>query len=96
MTKKDSSFTASSHTKQRDEDRWECKHCSTKNSSSEKRCQSCAKPRSIRPSPTGNAWNTTHVEEPYDQSSSSVGYQPGDDYNPTKSKKKGKYSCQLF
>ncbi|UJR11378.1 hypothetical protein I4U23_015558 [Adineta vaga] len=61
---KGNSFVPSSYTKQTNEEQWECKDCSTRNSQSEKRCQSCAKPRFTRHSSFMNPSYASFFEEP--------------------------------
>ena len=94
-TKTDNSSKNFPYTKQTDEDRWECKICLTKNLTSEKRCQSCAKPRGNRQSSTVDSSHTTTVEEQYGHSPSPDAYRATDGFNFTKSSKKGKYICRL-
>ncbi|CAF1122915.1 unnamed protein product [Rotaria sordida] len=89
---KDSSSKVSSYTKQIDEDRWECKNCSAKNLTSEKRCQSCAKSRVTRHSSTVGSSYTTIAEEQYGHSSSSSASKTTDDHTFAKSSKKGNES----
>lgn len=78
----------SSHTQKKDEDQWECKHCSAKNLTSEKRCQSCAKPRFTRQSAAISSSYAKSVEEQPGHLSLTDAYKTTDDYLSAKSSKK--------
>ena len=94
-TKTANSSKGSSYSKQIDEHQWECKACSAKNLTSEKRCQSCAKPRVNRQSFAVGSSHIPSVEEQFGQSPLSRPFEATDDIASAKSSEKGKYLCHI-
>ncbi|UJR16839.1 hypothetical protein I4U23_003738 [Adineta vaga] len=76
----DSVRKSASNTQQLNEEGWECKGCSKKNLTSNKRCQSCGIPRTNR--------YTTTIEEEYSSSSTSGAPKTPDPHSSAKSGKK--------